>query len=201
MDSILNTRSVGSGMVRLLQDFCNVNNLNSPINHAYSVDERIPLSRWLQKLKYVDNQFKKEGLGLEIAKYCNASHIGICAYIAMSCKTLNEYVTLPKEYITIWYDQAPKQISILNNKIVISESGHRLPLRGAGAAARPCAFRRETAAPDPAQPALQRRQVHAGGIGRTARQRRRERRSSRQFPAWPLQRYRFRTVRPTDRWQ
>lgn len=120
MRAILNTRSVGSGMARILQDFCNVNNLKSPINHVYNIDERIPLSRWLQKLKYIDIQFKKEGLGLEIAKYCNASHIGISAYIAMSCKTLTEYVKLPKEYITIWYDQAPKQINILNNKIVIS---------------------------------------------------------------------------------
>lgn len=120
MRSILNTRSVGSGMARLLQEFCDNNDLESPIKHNYCVDERIPLSRWLEKLKFIDNQFKKEGLGLEIAKYCNASHIGICAYIAMSCKTLTEYVSLPKEYITIWYDQAPKIINTLNSKIEIS---------------------------------------------------------------------------------
>lgn len=120
MKSFLKTRSVYSGMVRLLDAFCEKNYLKSPINHIYDIDDRIIFSQWLKKLKYVDQQYQKEGLGLEIAKLSNPSHLGISLYIAASCKNLKSYVELPLQYISIWYDYMHKDVKIVGNEIIIS---------------------------------------------------------------------------------
>ncbi len=120
MKSFLKTRSVCSGMVWLLDAFCEKNLLKSPVNHIYNVEDRILFNRWLKKLKYIDQQYQKEGLGLEIAKLCNPSHIGISSYIAASCKSLNAYIGLPLQYISIWYDYMYKDVSFADEEIIIS---------------------------------------------------------------------------------
>lgn len=120
MHLVQDTKSIGSGMAQLLNLFCVKNNLISPINYNYRIDDRIPFETWLKNLKYVDNQFKKDYLGLEIAKLCNPGHIGICAYLASSCNTLSEYLSLPQKYISIWYDQELKKIKTKDGRITIS---------------------------------------------------------------------------------
>lgn len=120
MNSFFKIKSVGSGMERLLDTFCQENNLKSPVNHIYEVDERIPYGRWLKKIRFVEQQYKKEGLGIEIAKNVNYGHIGISAYIAKSCQNLSEFLHLGVKYNKIWYDYIDKKIENIDNNIIIS---------------------------------------------------------------------------------
>lgn len=117
MQSVLNMKSVGSGMAALLEAFCKSHGLKSPVKKVYRVEERIPFSDWLQMLSEVDGQYAQEGLGLEIAKFCDVSHIGISAYIAETCGTIADYIALPRHYLTIWYDQIVADISVESNII------------------------------------------------------------------------------------
>ena len=109
-----------SGMVRLLDTFCEKNNLKTPVNHRYDLDDRIIFHRWLKKLKYVDQQYKKEGLGLEIAKLTNNNHLGVSVYIAAACPNLKSYVQLPRQYISIWYDYVYKDVHFNEHDLVVS---------------------------------------------------------------------------------
>ena len=120
MQSFLKTKSVCSGMVRLLEEFCVNENLKPPVHHYYHFEERIPLYRWFKKLKDVDLNYKKEGIGLEIAKLVNASHIGITAYMVATCKSLIEYISYPIHYTVLWYDFTPKQLFFKDDTVVVS---------------------------------------------------------------------------------
>lgn len=120
MESILKKKSVGSGMVNLLNKFCMENNIPSPVTHIYDVSENIPFERWLNKISYIDKKYGREGLGLEIAKYVNSSHIGVCAYIAENSETLGDYLNFFTKYTKIWYNYTDKSILSINNNIVIS---------------------------------------------------------------------------------
>ncbi|MBI1452366.1 MULTISPECIES: helix-turn-helix domain-containing protein [Acinetobacter] len=120
MKSFLKTKSVGSGMAHLLDFFCEKNHLRSPVKHIYHIDDRIPLNRWFKKLKYVDQQYKQDGLGLDIASLSNASYIGISAYLATSCKNLSSYIGMPIQYISIWYDYMYKEVYFSDDEIIIS---------------------------------------------------------------------------------
>jgi AraC-like DNA-binding protein len=120
MKSFLKTRSVYSGMVRLLDVFCDQNNLKAPVHNIYDLDDRVVFGRWLKKLKYVDQQYGKEGIGLEIAKLCHPSHLGVSLYIAASCKNLKNYTELTRQYISVWYDYMYKDVKTIDNQIQIS---------------------------------------------------------------------------------
>lgn len=120
MESFLKTRSVYSGMVRLLDAFCNKYSLKTPVHQIYNTDDRVVFGQWLKKLKYVDQQYGKEGLGLEIAKLVNASHLGVSFYMAMSSKNLRNYIEMPLQYISVWYDYTYKEIRIIDNEVLVS---------------------------------------------------------------------------------
>ncbi|ALH96018.1 AraC family transcriptional regulator [Acinetobacter equi] len=120
MKSFLKVKSVGNGMAQLLDNFCEKNHLNSPNDHTYTLDERICFEHWLKKLKFIDQQYKKEGLGLEIAKSLEAKHMGICNYLARSCHNLLEYLDISLDYDKLWYDYMDKQIIHQTNEIIMS---------------------------------------------------------------------------------
>ena len=107
-------------MVRLLDAFCDQNNLKTPVHSVYDLDDRVLFGRWLKKLKYVDQQYGKEGIGLEIAKLCHPSHLGVSLYIAASCKSLKNYTELPLQYISVWYDYMYKDVKTIDNQVQIS---------------------------------------------------------------------------------
>ena len=119
MKSFLKVKSVGSGMVQLLHEFCEQNHLKSPVNHIYAVNDRIPLSRWLRKIQYVDEQYNKEGLGLEIATLCTTHHLGIVGYILNSCHSISDYFALSRKYNSIWYNFTPKKFILLEDEICV----------------------------------------------------------------------------------
>lgn len=104
-------------MVRLLDTFCDRHSLKSPVHHIYDVDDRVIFGQWLKKLKYIDQQYGKEGLGLEIANLVTPSHLGISFYIAMSSKNLRSYMEMPLQYISVWYDYMYKEIRVIDNEV------------------------------------------------------------------------------------
>lgn len=120
MKTFLKIKSVGSGMTRLLDDFCKAHHLKSPVSREYSFDEYISFEKWLKKLNKVDKQYKKEELGLEIGAMVDTIHIGITAYIVNSCETLSDVLILSSKYNKIWYNYMPKHVEFNNNNCIVS---------------------------------------------------------------------------------
>lgn len=120
MKTFFKIKSVCGGMGQLLDIFCFKNNLETPVNHIYHAEERISFGCWLEKLRHVDQQYRQDGLGLEIAKSINSSHIGICAYMENSCRNVHDYLCLSVRYNKIWYNYTDKEISFFQQDAVIS---------------------------------------------------------------------------------
>lgn len=120
MKSFLKVKSVGSGMVRLLDDFCAVKKLKSPLRRHYGIDERMTFGSWLAKLKYVDRQYKQEGLGLEIGAMIDPSYIGISGYISNSCTTLSDIFANSLKYNKIWYNYMPRSVLFSDQEVCVS---------------------------------------------------------------------------------
>ncbi|MDV2440082.1 helix-turn-helix domain-containing protein [Acinetobacter gerneri] len=120
MQTILKNKSVGSGMIRLLNKFCNIKKIKTPVKNKYDVNDNIYYDLWLNKIKCVQQQYNKEGLGLEIAKYVDIRDIGICAYIAESCESLLDYLPIFEKYSKIWYNYTKKNIFFNGDEVIIS---------------------------------------------------------------------------------
>ncbi|WP_130803876.1 AraC family transcriptional regulator [Acinetobacter ihumii] len=103
MHTLLNTRGVSSGLANLVQKFCHLHAIPSPISRTYDVDERLPLIEWYRILNYLSQYYQKDDLGIEIGKLCEPSDIGIVAYLSMNCETSGEVIALFQRYQRIWY--------------------------------------------------------------------------------------------------
>ncbi|MDQ9010427.1 helix-turn-helix domain-containing protein [Acinetobacter gerneri] len=122
MKSYLKRSSVGCGIFQLLDDFCTLSKLNSPIQqaHDYNITERIPFDLWLECLGKINNQYQQDGLGLDIGILAQPHHIGIVAYIAKSCSQLSEYISLMPKYEKLWFDYVSKKYRIFKDNFTIS---------------------------------------------------------------------------------
>ena len=120
MKYMLKTKSVGSGMMQLLNRFCIYHKLKSPVSHTYGLNDHIVFDRWLDKLGYIHKQYKKEGLGLEIAKHVDASDVGLCGYMVNCCETISDYLSFFTKYSKIWYNYTQKKVYFLEDEVVIS---------------------------------------------------------------------------------
>lgn len=120
MKTFLKVKTVGSGMTRLLNDFCILHDLESPVSREYAIDEQITFGKWLKKLKYLDRQYRKESIGLEIGALINPTHIGISAYLANSCTKLSDFLELSAKYTKLWYNYMPKKISFNEKQFIVS---------------------------------------------------------------------------------
>lgn len=103
MHTLLNTRGVSSGLTNLVQKFCDLHSIPSPITRLYDVDERLPLVEWYRILNYLSQYYKKDDLGIELGKLCEPADIGIVAYLAMNCETSGQIIHLFQRYQRIWY--------------------------------------------------------------------------------------------------
>ncbi|MCU4413026.1 AraC family transcriptional regulator [Acinetobacter sp. WU_MDCI_Axc73] len=103
MNTLLNTRGVSSGLTNLVQKFCDLHSIPSPITRLYDVDERLPLVEWYRILNYLSQYYKKDDLGIELGKLCEPADIGIVAYLAMNCETSGQIIHLFQRYQRILY--------------------------------------------------------------------------------------------------
>jgi len=120
MKSFLKNKSVGTGMVHLLDDFCNANGLIPPAHNKYNYDERIHFDDWLKKINHVDKQYRQEGIGLEIGSMVQPAHIGISAYLANSTETLEYCLKISSKYKNTWYNYMPQKVHYLENDLSLS---------------------------------------------------------------------------------
>ena len=120
MKSFLQTKSVGSGMILLLDDFCKAHGLTSPAHNKYHCNEHVSFGNWLKKIKYIDKQYNKEGLGLDIGAMIQPAYIGIAAYISNSSETIEDYLARSRKYKKIWYNHMPNTINYLETEISLS---------------------------------------------------------------------------------
>nr|WP_252509432.1 AraC family transcriptional regulator ligand-binding domain-containing protein [Acinetobacter bereziniae] len=110
MKSFLKIKSVRNSLTLLLDDFCKKHGLDSPKSYNSTFNDHIPFGEWLNKIKDINEQYPKEGLGLEIGAMVQAKHIGIVAYIAQSCNTFADYIEILSKYERLWFNYIPKKI-------------------------------------------------------------------------------------------
>ncbi|MBJ9983880.1 AraC family transcriptional regulator ligand-binding domain-containing protein [Acinetobacter sp. S40] len=107
MRTVIDTRGVSSGLANLVNKFCDLHAIPSPITKKYDVNERLPLAEWYRILNYLDQHYPKDDLGIELGKLCEPADIGIVAYLCMACETTGEVIHLFQRYQRIWYHMAP----------------------------------------------------------------------------------------------
>jgi AraC-like DNA-binding protein len=120
MKSFLKIKSVNSGMITLLDDYCRKYNLNSSTNIQYTLNDQIVFGKWLNRIKEIKEQNHQEGLGLEIASLFQPNHMGVLAYMAQSSHTLEDYINILTKYEKLWLNYTPKTIHPQNDFFSIS---------------------------------------------------------------------------------
>ncbi|WP_180081160.1 MULTISPECIES: AraC family transcriptional regulator [unclassified Acinetobacter] len=81
--------------------------------------ERFDFCLWRELLTDVDQHLKIPALGLEIAEYVQPKHLGIIAYIALSCNTLGEALYRYHDLHRLIYDGSPLQADMLGDYLAI----------------------------------------------------------------------------------
>lgn len=120
MRNFLRCKSVGGGLMQLLDDYCKAEQIISPVTRHYEIDERVSFEQWLKCLQQIYLKQPISGLGIRIGQHIQASHVGVLAYIAHSSETLAQFFALSSKYVNIWYNFTPLHIQYQNNQIEIS---------------------------------------------------------------------------------
>ncbi|OTG69428.1 AraC family transcriptional regulator [Acinetobacter sp. ANC 4470] len=81
--------------------------------------ERFDYSLWRDLLTDIQQQIHVPALGLEIAEYVQPKHLGIIAYIALSCTTLGEVLHRYHDLHRLVYDGSSLQVNMLDDYLTI----------------------------------------------------------------------------------
>lgn len=112
--------SVYGGLGQLLYAFSQAKHLNiSAQLHRVQQLERFDFQIWRELLDEISEQVASPTLGLEIAALVEAKHLGIIAYIAMSCENLAEAVKRYYDLHRLIYDGSPLHIDVSQEHIQI----------------------------------------------------------------------------------
>ena len=122
MKTFLRSKSVGGGIVQLLHEYCLAQHIQSPIIKHYAIDDRVTFDFWLKSLQQVYMQRPITGLGVDIGKKIQPSHVGITAYISQSCENLAQFFAMSIKYVNIWYNFTPLEIEWHDHELIISWS-------------------------------------------------------------------------------
>lgn len=114
------TGSVYGGLGQLLYRYCESNALDiSPslanVQHA----ERFDFSVWRDLLNELDQAKPTPALGLAIAAYVKPQHLGIIAYITLSCNTLAEALSRYHDFHRLIYDGTPLKINTIGDHLAV----------------------------------------------------------------------------------
>ncbi|EZQ07147.1 MULTISPECIES: AraC family transcriptional regulator [unclassified Acinetobacter] len=105
--------SVHGGLGHLLHNYCEESGL--PISAklaSIQQAERFDFSIWREILNEIYEVHPQPALGLEIAQWVKPQHLGIIAYIALSCDNLAEALTRYHEYHRLIYDGTPLAVDL-----------------------------------------------------------------------------------------
>lgn len=102
------TGSVYGGLGHLLKAFCEIKQLPIPdqLQQIQNL-ERFDYVIWRDLLEEINQLHPTVGLGLHIAQYVQPQHLGIIAYLALSCETLAEALTRYHDFHRLIYDGSP----------------------------------------------------------------------------------------------
>lgn len=119
--------TIHGGMAHLLYDFMHAKNLQIPekLQHIQS-QQRFEYSIWRETLLSLEQRLQQPALGLEIAAHVKPQHIGIIAYIAMSCDTLGQAMQRYHELHRLIFDGGPLEVETLDSYVAIRWA--KLPL-------------------------------------------------------------------------
>ncbi|MGE8541582.1 AraC family transcriptional regulator [Acinetobacter sp. ANC 3813] len=114
------TGSVYGGLGHLLYAFYTAQGLAIPeqLERIQNL-ERFDYIIWRNLLMTLDNQLQRPALGLEIAEYVQPKHLGIIAYIAMSCENLGEALHRYHDFHRLVYDGSPLQVHAQDDVLCI----------------------------------------------------------------------------------
>ena len=107
------TGSVYGGLGHLLKAYCEANGLAIPeqLEQIQNL-ERFDYVVWRDLLEVIYKLDPKPGLGLEIAKYVQPKHLGIIAYLALSCDNLGEALIRYHDFHRLIYDGSPLVVEL-----------------------------------------------------------------------------------------
>ncbi|MGV2949244.1 AraC family transcriptional regulator ligand-binding domain-containing protein [Acinetobacter sp. AGC35] len=102
------TGSVYGGLGHLLATYCEAKNLALPeqLQKIQNL-ERFDYVIWRDLLEDLNRLHPRTGLGLEIAAYVQPKHLGIIAYLALSCENLGEAMARYQDFHRLIYDGSP----------------------------------------------------------------------------------------------
>ncbi|MGE8685139.1 MAG: AraC family transcriptional regulator ligand-binding domain-containing protein [Acinetobacter sp.] len=121
------TSSVYGGLGHLLYAYHQAQGLTiSDKLHKVQNLERFDYAVWRDLLMDLDQRLQKPALGLEIAEYVQPKHIGIIAYIALSCENLGEALLRYHDFHRLIFDGSPLLIEMQED--FFSIGWHDLPM-------------------------------------------------------------------------
>jgi len=102
------TGSVYGGLGHLLKAYCEAKGLEIPgqLQQVQNL-ERFDYVIWRDLLEDLNRLHPRTGLGLEIAAYVQPKHLGIIAYLALSCENLGEAMARYQDFHRLIYDGSP----------------------------------------------------------------------------------------------
>ena len=105
------TGTVYAGLAKLLVDYCHHHCIpvSAKLEQATQLD-RFSYLLWKDLLSEIQKHAAKPALGLEIAKTLQPKHLGVIAYIAMSCENLGEALHHFQSLYRLIYDGSPLRI-------------------------------------------------------------------------------------------
>ena len=105
------TGTVYGGLGHLLYTFYEQQQLEIPsaLTQVQNL-ERFDYSVWRDLLNLLNEQLQRPALGLEIANAVQPKHLGIIAYIAMSCANLGEALYRYHDFHRLVYDGSPLKV-------------------------------------------------------------------------------------------
>lgn len=81
--------------------------------------ERFDFSLWRELLTDIEQQVQIAALGLDIAEHMQPKHLGIIAYIALSCNTLGEALYRYHDFHRLVYDGSSLHVNMLGDYLAI----------------------------------------------------------------------------------
>jgi len=107
------TGSVFGGLGHLLKAYCEAENIVIPdqLQQVQNL-ERFDYVIWRDLLEDLNRLHPKAGLGLDIAAYVQPKHLGIIAYLALSCENLGEALARYHDFHRLIYDGSPLLVEL-----------------------------------------------------------------------------------------
>ena len=114
------TGSVYGGLGHLLYSYCQTNDLAvSPVLESIQSCERFDFNIWRDLLTEIEHTCHKPALGLDISECIKPQHVGIIAYIVLSCDTLAEALNRYHDFHRLIYDGSPLKFETIGQNLAI----------------------------------------------------------------------------------